>query len=119
MAESGSLDSAFRATPGHHNSIQRGLSLQDFVPTDHPPSVFFQELSYTFCDITLEQLLSRVVSVGLDAKSLDPCLALMTGFPTVLRTLVAAYVNIFIREDIHNLSQDILNELIGLLVSGA
>ena len=64
-------------------------------------------------------MLRLILLVGLESKFADLGLAARTFLPTNLRTLVAAHMDIFRREEVADLREDILKELHGLFLTYA
>ena len=64
-------------------------------------------------------MLRLILIVGLESKFADLGLAARTFLPTYLRALVAAHMDIFRREEVADLREDILKELHGLFLTYA
>lgn len=65
----------------------------------------------TGCNVALEVLLCRMLAVRLEPEILDSFLACRASLPCFLRTLVTIDVDILLREELHNLIKNVLDEL--------
>ena len=114
----GSLNTAAFSTPGHNRCIRSQSSFERFIPSDHAASLFIQELFCLMNHIALQTFFFCMFGIRLQSQCLDAGLTFRTFFPLGLRTFVTAHMDIFRREDIHDLSQYILHKLNGLIISG-
>ena len=58
-----------------------------------------------------------MLAVTLDAQRLDTCLTFRTFFPTGLRTFVTTYMDVFRREEFHDFSKYIFDELQHVIIT--
>ena len=119
MMHLGRFVAACAASPAHHCSVGRQLAVEHLVPADDMTAMGLNKLFHTRHHITLEIVLSRMFFVAFDAEFLNLCLAFRTFTPAVARHLVATYMDVFAREDVHHLKQNILEKPHGVFVSGA
>ena len=113
MSHTGGGDSALRASPGHHGGTFGESSVQDLVPADGVAASGLKEPCHP-----VDQIALQLVHI-LKALGLHPAAAVRTLLPIALRGLVAAYVDIFIREHPDHLVKDRLEHPESPVLSGA
>ena len=109
-------DTAVCASPRHDGGTLRDISVEDLIPADYPLAVLGQKLLYPVGDISLK-VYQRLLIVSY-SELLHPCLTQRTFSPSCLRTFVSTDVDIFRREEFHDLHKDVFKEFERLLLSG-
>ena len=71
------------------------------------------------CNIVLEILLGSMLGIRLEPELLDALLASRAGRPSLLREIVTTDMNILLREHLHNLVENTLDEFEGSLLTRA
>ena len=113
MAHGHGLYSTLCAPPGHHCRSRSESAVEDFVPSDDPAALRADVLPYPAYHIAL-----KLIHI-LQAFVLHPLLAFRAGLPMGLAGLVAADMDVFRREKLHDLVEYGLKEGEDLLASDA
>ena len=110
-------NAAVCASPRHNGCTLRYISLKDLIPADYPLAMLSQKRLDPVGDVCLE--VYKCLFIVSYAELLHSCLTERTFRPSCLRTLVSSDVDIFRREEFHDLQKDVFKEFERLLLSGA
>ncbi len=113
MSGFGRRHRALETPPALDRRLGRQPALQDLVPADEPALLGHEKPLDALDEIALE------LGLVLQPLGLDPGLTLGAGLPAVLRTFVAADVDVGGGKEVRHLGQHALQDLEGLLVPGA
>ena len=108
-----SRNTALTSAPRHNRCTLRYSTLQNLVPADN--------LSTTLGKPTLNTLHKVALKLVLVLKTLllDALLAVRALFPRITRSLIAADMDILVREELKHLRKDIFDKLKGALLTCA
>ena len=113
-----SLQAPFHAAPAHDRGTLVDVALHQLVPADEFPPMGVKESLHALGEIPLQTCLRLLVTIVFQAQVLDALLATRTFLPPHLRSLVAADMNVFRRENLHQFRQHTLHERERLLLAG-
>ena len=102
---------AFRSSPGHHRCIRCQTTIQDFIPSQQFASVTVQETFHPVNGITLQFI--HVFQSFL----LHTCLTEFAVRPGSLSGFISSDMDIFGREELHDLSQNVFQKFKRFFIS--